>query len=309
MYLSFWLGSIVIGLGFTGLVVSAYLTFRVLNFPDLTVDGSYPLGGAIAAVLILQGTNPWVTLPFVLVAGGMAGVVTGLLVTRLGINGILAGILVAIAMYSINLHVLGGVANLPIFGHSNVMATGEKFFENSDIAAAAVFGAVVIFILLFIAWFLTTEVGLAMRAVGNNEQMARAQGVNPEVMKLLGLFIANALAALSGALQVQYMGFADVNIGLGIILSGIAALIMGEALIWRVGLFWTLVAVVVGSIAYRLGVSVSLYIGLHPNDIKIGTVVIVLIFLALPKIRAARARFVDRRRKSPKSAAVGSESA
>lgn len=287
MYLSFWLGAVVMGLGFTGLVLSAFLTFRVLNFPDLTVDGSYPLGGAVSALLIVQGMNPWMTLPVVFLAGGLAGMATGVMATRLGINGLLAGILVAIGMYSINLHVMGGVSNLPIFGHPTMMAAGGALTANVDLAAAMVFGLVTVVVMLLAYWFLCTQVGLAMRAVGDNEQMARAQGISTAAMKVVGLVLANGLAALAGALQVQYMGFADVNLGLGAILAGIAALIIGEALVPARSLFWAVVAVAVGSIVYRLVVALALYLGLPPNDIKLGTVAIVLLALTLPRIRGA----------------------
>lgn len=287
MYSSFWLGAVVMGLGFTGLVLSAFLTFRVLNFPDLTVDGSYPLGGAVSALLIVQGMNPWTTFPIVFLAGGLAGAATGVMATRLGINGLLAGILVAIGMYSVNLHVMGGVANLPIFGNPTVMAAAGALTANADLAAGVVFGLLAISISLLAYWFLCTEVGLAMRAVGDNEQMARAQGINTAAMKIVGLTLANGLAALAGALQVQYMGFADVNLGLGAILAGIAALIIGEALLPARGLFWAVVAVAVGSIVYRLVVALALYLGLPPNDIKLGTVAIVLLALTLPRIRGA----------------------
>ncbi len=285
MYLSFWLGAVVMGLGFTGLVLSAFLTFRVLNFPDLTVDGSYPLGGAVTALLIVQGMSPWLTLPVVFLAGGLAGAATGVMATRLGINGLLAGILVAIGMYSVNLHVMGGVSNLPIFGNPTVMTAAGTLAANTDLAAAMVFGALTVVVILLAYWFLCTEVGLAMRAVGDNEQMARAQGISTGAMKMVGLIIANGLAALAGALQVQYMGFADVNLGLGAILAGIAALIIGEALMPVRGLLWAIVAVAVGSIVYRLVVAFALYLGLPPNDIKLGTVAIVLLALTLPRIR------------------------
>jgi putative ABC transport system permease protein len=294
-----WIGALALGLAFAGMALGVYLSFRVLAFPDLTVDGSFPLGAAVAAVLIARaGWSPWLALVVAMAAGALAGLVTALLTTRLNINGLLAGILVSIALWTVNLRVMGDRSNVPLLGIETVLSPVLPWLTGparaigvspTDLAGVLVFGALAALIGVGLSRFLHTELGLALRATGDNERMIRALGTDVDAMKLLGLAMANALVGLSGALVAQYQGFADVSIGLGIIVAGLASLIIGETLLRPRGVGATIAAVVCGVVLYRLVIAAALVVGLGPTDMRLVTSLIVVLALTLPQVRRPRA--------------------
>jgi len=262
------------------------MTFRVLAFPDLTVDGSFPLGGAVAAILIINGANPWLATLAALGAGLCAGLGTSLLNTKLRINALLAGILMMVALYSINLLIMGR-ANIPLLRETTVFKQVAQFFGvGTGVTLSLVFVLVLTCIVLAILnWFLRTEIGLALRATGENEQMVRSLGADTNMTTILGVAISNGLVALSGALIAQNQGFCDVGMGIGMIVMGLASVIIGEGIFRPRGITAILLAVVGGSFAYRLFVGVALRLGLPPTNLKLITAVLVIIALAIPYIR------------------------
>ncbi|MEI0538910.1 ABC transporter permease [Brachyspira pulli] len=281
------------------MTLGVYITFKVLDFPDLTVDGSFALGGAVSAILISNGMNPFITLLFAFLAGSLAGFVTGFLNTKLQIPGILAGILTMIALYSINIRVMGNRPNIPLLG----MDTSLTIIQNmlslnkvlSDLLVGFIFSVIIIAIMY---WFFGTEMGCAIRATGNNERMIRALGVDTNVMKIIGLMISNALVALSGALVTQSQGYADVGMGTGTIVIGLASVIIGEVIFGNRFSFWyKLASVVMGSIIYRIIIAIVLQLGLKASDLKLITAIIVAIALSVPVLNKKVTRVVGGKRK------------
>ena len=274
------------GLVYGFVAIGVYLTFRVLSFPDLTVDGSFPLGGAVAAVLIINGADPWLATVAALGAGICAGLGTSLLNTKLRINALLAGILMMVALYSINLMIMGR-SNIPllreitIFDHV-AQVLGMRANINLSIIVMVVFSAVALFIL---NWFLHTEIGLALRATGDNEQMIRGLGADTNMTTILGVSLSNGLVALSGALVAQNQGFTDVGMGIGMIVMGLASVIIGEGIFRPRKITTILLAVVGGTFTYRLFVGIALRLGLPPTNLKLITAVLVIIALAIPYLR------------------------
>jgi len=280
------------------LSLGVFISFRIFNFADITAEGSITLGASIAAAMIVAGYPP-LTATLVALAGGfLAGALTGILHTRFNINGLLSGILVMTALYSVNLHVMGK-SNIPLMSEKTVIT----FFENIETLFPGTSGNISlpggvipakdIFVLGCIlaltsltGWllylFLKSNFGTAMRATGNNQQMIRALGVNTNAMMITGLGISNALIALSGALLAQYQGFADVQMGIGMMVLGLASVIIGEALIGEKTLGYLIAGAIVGSVIFRLLVAVALRLGMNPNDLKIITAVFVFIALILP---------------------------
>lgn len=314
-----WLGALAQGLGFGAVAMGVYLTFRVLDFPDLTIDGSFPLGAALASALIIQGVNAYVTLPLAFVIGALAGVATGLIHTRLNINGLLASILVMTGVFTINLRIMGQ-ANIPLLNANTIFTPVKPFFRDlfieqwdkawirvhANVMSIIVFFVIILLLKLALDWFLHTELGLALRATGDNAQMIRALGVNTDRMKILGLGLSNGLVGLSGALLAQYQGFADVNSGAGLIIAGLAAVIIGETLFHPKTIAWASFAVVIGMIVYRVAIALALIIEfpipgleeplkLEATDVKLATALLVLIALGIPQIQRRR-----RQRKSKK---------
>lgn len=269
------------------MALGVYLTFRLLDIADLTVDGSFATGGAVTVMLIIAGYPAYVALIIAVIAGMLAGLCTGLLHTKLGIPAILAGILTQFALYSVNLRIMGMSANKP--ANPDVY---DLLISLRNIPSAIVKG--VIFAVVIIAalyWYFGTEQGSAIRATGSNPAMSRAQGININNMKLIGLSLSNGMVALSGGLMAQYQGFADVNMGRGAIVIGLAAVIIGEVLcdaIFRKGsqFYVRLSFVVLGGIVYYLVMVIILWLKLDPNDLKLFTAVIVAVFLAVPYIRS-----------------------
>ena len=269
------------------MALGLYITFKVLDFADLTVDGSFALGGAVSAVLLVNGWNPFLSLLIAFLAGGISGVVTGLLHTKLEIPGILAGILTMIALYSINIRIMGQ-ANTPLLGVDTIMVKLEILLgidrTMSSLIAGVVFSVVIIMILY---WFFGTELGSVIRATGNNERMVRAQGVNTDNMKIVGLMLSNALVALSGAMVAQSQGYGDVGMGTGTIVIGLASIIIGEVIFGvRFSFWYRLMSVVFGSIIYRIIIAVVLQLGLKSTDLKLLTAIIVALALALPVVKS-----------------------
>ncbi len=287
MSLIAFLGAIESGLLFGLVALGVFLSFRILNFPDLTVDGSLPLGAAVAATLIVVGWNPYLATLVAMVAGAMAGLVTAWLNVRLRILHLLASILTMIALYSVNLRIMGK-PNQPLLGEVTVFTPVENLGLPYYVASLLVFLVVGVIAKLLIDFFLKTEIGLAMRATGANPRMARAQGINTGAMILLGMAISNALVALAGALFAQVQGGADISMGIGIIVVGLAAVIVGEAVMPTRRIVIATLAVIVGSILYRMVVALALnadFIGLQAQDLKIITAVLVVVAMMLPGMR------------------------
>jgi putative tryptophan/tyrosine transport system permease protein len=286
MSLALWIGAITQGVCFAFLGWGVYLSLRVLNFADITVDGSFTVGAAVAAVLLVHGVHPLLVLPAALAAGALAGVVTGLIHTRLGITDLLSGILTMTALYSINLHIMGK-ANLSLLRAETLISWLQKagLALSDDMVALIIFAVLAALAGLGLYAFLRTDLGLALRATGNNAAMITAQGVDTRSMKLAGLALGNGLVALAGALIAQYQGFADVGMGIGSLVAGIAAVIIGETLAGRRSLAWVLAGVAAGSIIFRLLIATALQVGLNPIDLKLITAIFVLLALAIPRLR------------------------
>ncbi len=273
------------GLLWSMLALGVYLTFRVLDIADLTVEGSFPLGAAVAATCLVKGANPVVAVLLAALAGALAGAITGLLHTKLKIPALLAGILTMIALYSVNLRIMGK-ANISLLN----MKTAFTYMHNLGLSnSLAVFVVGLIATIVFgvaIYWFFGTEIGAAIRATGFNPQMIRAQGVDTNVTIILGLVMSNALVAVSGAFIGQSNGFADVGMGVGTIVIGLASVIIGEVLFGTRSFKNSLVSVVLGSVVYRIVIAVVLQMGMPPNDLKLFTAVLVAVALSLPLIKA-----------------------
>ena len=264
------------GLMWSILAIGVFLSFRVLDVPDMTCEGSFPLGGAIAASLIASGASPWAAIAAGAAGGLIAGTVTGILYTKLKIPAILAGILTMIALYSINLHIMGK-ANISLLRVDTVFSTTASLLHVSQSTAAFIVPAVLMIIIsALIYWFFGTELGMCIRATGYNPQMVRAQGVNTDTMIIMGLFISNALIGLCGAVVAQNNGFAVI---------GLASVIIGEVILGVDSFSGSLLAVVVGSIIYRVVIAVVLYLGMPPNDLKLFTAILVMLALAAPMIK------------------------
>ncbi|WP_309087836.1 ABC transporter permease [Domibacillus sp.] len=265
------------------MALGVYLSFRVLDFPDLTVDGSFVTGGAVASIMIVNGSDPFTATVAALFAGFLAGCATGILHTKGGINPLLSGILMMIALYSINLRIMGK-PNVPLLAEETVMTKITSWFASEW--SVLLFMLLLTLIIKFVTdLFLKTEVGLSLRAVGDNEGMVRSFSANTGWMKVLGLGLSNALVAFSGALVAQYNGFNDVGMGIGMIVIGLASVIIGEAVIGHSSIARATLAVVVGAILYRMIVTLALRIEfLDTGDMKLITAVIVIIALVLPKM-------------------------
>jgi len=274
------------GLVFGFLALGVYLTFRVLAFPDLTVDGSFVLGAAVAAVLIVNGVNPFLATLAALGAGLCAGLVTSLLNTKLRVPALLASILVMVGLYSINLRIMGR-PSLPLLREVTMFSLASHLpgLETRLVYQLVVAGVLAVIVFFILNWFLRTEIGLALRATGDNEQMVRGAGVDTDKTIILGVSIANGLVAFSGGVVAQAQGFVDVNMGIGMIIIGLASVIIGEALFRPKGVARLLLATLGGTFVYRLVLSTALRLGMSPGDLKLITAVIVIIALAVPYLQ------------------------
>lgn len=276
------IGALELGMIYAVMALGVYLTFRVLDFPDLTVDGSFTTGAAVAASLITTGVPPVAATLAGAAAGAIAGVITGLLYTYGRIDGLLAGILTMIALWSINLRIMG-TSNLSLLREDTVFTPlKEAGFLGTPVGILILFAGVLVLKFL-IDWFLSTDLGLAIQATGNNEQMIRSFGVNTNGTTILTLAISNALVAGCGALVAQYQGFADISMGVGLILVGLASVIIGQAIFGHRTVFWASIGVVAGALIYRLVIFFALSAGLNPNDMKLISAVLVVLALLLPR--------------------------
>ena len=286
-----------LGLIYGLMALGVYLTFRILDFPDLTVDGSFTTGAATAAALILLGQPPLFATLAGAVVGAVAGLITGVLHTKGKINPLLAGILTQIALYSINLRIMGR-ANLPLLRQDTMLSPLRDEGLFGSWVSVGVFALVTLAFMVALDWFLNTDLGLALQATGDNERMIRSQGVSTDATKILGLALSNALVGLCGALIAQYQGFADIGMGIGLIVAGLASVIIGQALLPSRRFIFATLAVVVGSVVYRLVIQVALGLGFDPNDMKLISAVLVILALLLPRLtvfRRMRARSRQRR--------------
>jgi putative ABC transport system permease protein len=268
------------------MTLGVYITFKVLDYADLTVDGSFALGGAVTATLIVRGMPPVLTLFVATLAGMLAGMVTGLLHTKLKIPAILSGILSMIALYSVNLRIQGK-PNVPLLGEPTLFRQVQSVIPLSNTNTALVVGLLFSVLMIgFLYWFFGTELGCAIRATGNNQDMVRALGVNTDTMKIIGLLLSNGFVALSGALVAQNNSFADVGMGTGTIVIGLASVIIGEVIFGkRFSFAYKLFSVVVGSIVYRAIIAIVLWFGMNPNDLKLFTAVVVALALSFPVLK------------------------
>lgn len=273
--------AIELGLIYALVALGVYLTFRILNFPDLTVDGSFTSGAATAAILITNGVDPFLASGAAFLVGTVAGLITGLLHTKGNINGLLAGILTMIGLYSINLRIMGG-ANVPLLGEDTVIS-GLRSFVGTGWTSVLVLVAMALIFKLIIDWFLHTDSGLALQATGDNEQMIRSFNVSTDRMKIMGLMISNGLVGLAGAVVAQFQGFADIGMGIGLILVGLASVIVGQAIFGTRVVVQATMAVVLGAVVYRLAIQFALNAGLNPNDMKLMSAVLVVAALLLPQ--------------------------
>lgn len=275
------------GLLYGLMAIGVYLTFRVLNYADLTVDGSFALGASISARLIFDGGDPWVATALAAAGGIAAGMATGFLHTKLKIAPLLAGILSMTALYSVNLRVMGR-ANVPLLGVRTIVSDVTGALPAWLVSFAALFlGGVAVALAIFgLNRYLHTEAGLALQATGDNERMSRSLGINTDRMKIVGLALSNGLVAVSGALVAQYQGFADAGMGIGTIIAGLASVIIGEALLGSGSVARALVAAMAGSLIYRLAIALVLRLGLAPTDLKLLTALLVIVALASPRLKA-----------------------
>ena len=278
-------GAVTQGMLWGIMAIGVYLTFRILNVSDLTVDGSLATGGAVCVMLMRAGCNPWVALLCAVLAGMLAGLITGLLHTRCAIPAILAGILTQLALYSINLRIMGGKANQPIGVDKYDLLVSQRYVRDLSLENPILLVILILAMLVGILyWFFGTEYGSALRATGANQNMARAQGIDTKIGITVGLMVSNGLVALSGALLAQYQGAVDVNMGRGAIVIGLAAVIVGEVLFGKVfhNFALKLTAVALGAVVYYLVIQVVLQLGLNTNDLKLLTALVVALFLAVP---------------------------
>ena len=278
------------GLLWALLAIGVYLTFRVLDIADLTVEGSFPLGAAVAATMLVAGYHPIAAILGACVAGMISGVVTGFLCTKLKIPALLAGILTMIALYSVNLRIMGK-ANLPLLQQDTIFTIADSFGLDKGVTVLVVGAIVVVFVAVLNYWFFGTELGTAVRATGCNPHMIRANGIDTDVMVVLGLLLSNGLVAMSGALVAQNNGFADVGMGVGTIVIGLASVIIGEVLFGTRSFKNCLISVILGSIVYRAVIAIVLQMGMPPNDLKLFTAILVALALSLPLIQARWNKF------------------
>lgn len=289
-------GSIAQGMIWGIMALGVYITFRLLDFPDLTVDGSIATGAAVSVMLIRGGVSPIVSLPVAFLAGMAAGLATGLLNTLLGIPGILASILTQISLYSINLIIMGK-SNQPVSVDNYPLVVSLRYVTDNSTSRAMFFAGMILFLLILVAilyWYFGTEQGHAIRATGCNGNMARAQGINTNFIKVLALMISNGLVGLSGGMYAQFQGAADINMGRGAIVIGLAAVIIGEVLFGkfaskrRLAFAYTLIAVILGAVIYYMVYQFVLWLKMPSENMKLFSAIVVSIFLAIPYLKEKR---------------------
>ena len=279
--------AIELGMIFAIMSLGVFLSFRVLNIPDLTIDGSFTTGCAISAILALSG-HPVLGVIGAFVFGGLAGSVTGLLQTKCKIQPLLAGILTMTALYSINLKIMSGQPNISIFGKSTIFTPFIQVF--GDRAKLIVIMAILLLLIILLYAFLKTQLGMSLRATGDNEAMVRASSINSDAMKLLGIVLANAIVAFAGGIFAQYQNFADVSGGVGMMVVGLASIIVGEAFFRRKTLPFEFLAVVLGAIAYRFILTFALQFGVGASDLNLFSALLVALAISLPHLKKTKKR-------------------
>ena len=273
-----WIGSINLGFLFAFMAIGTFITYKLYSFPDITIDGTFTTGAAVASILIVDGWNPFLVLPVAFLVGSLAGFITGFIHTRFKIEGLLAGILVMTGLYSVNLHIMGK-SNIPLISNRTVFSILSNLNPglNAELWTAMALALVMIIVWVLISLFLKTDFGLTMRTTGNNPVMIAAQGVSVDRYKIFGISLANGLVGVSGALVAQYQGFADIGMGIGSIIFSLASVIIGEAILRKRSMFVMILGVVIGSVIFRMAVALALHIGMNPNDLKILTALFVLL--------------------------------
>lgn len=279
--------AILLGMIFSIMSLGVFISFKILNIPDLTIDGSFTTGCALSAIFASSG-HPFLGLLIALLGGGCAGLITGLLQTKCKVQFILAGILTMTALYSINLKVLGGMPNVSLFGKETIFTPFETMLgAYTNIIIVAV---LLLLIVVILYAFLRTQLGMSLRATGDNEAMVRASSINSDAMKVMGLVVANALVALGGAVFAQNQGFADVSGGIGMMVVGLASIIVGEAFIRRKTMAFRFIAVIVGAIAYRFILTLALQLGIAASDMNLFSAALVALAISFPHIKNKRRR-------------------
>jgi putative ABC transport system permease protein len=284
--MEFYLTALMLGLCLSSMSLGIFITMKIFKIPDITTDGSYTLGAVLTAILLTHHWSAAVSIPIVLIAGAIAGTLTGIIHTRLKIDALLSGILVMTGLYSINLTILGR-SNVPLLDVPSLFSKLQLFANPlyNNLTIGIIF---ITLITIIVAYVLRTDFGIAMRATGNSASMTRALGINDNKMKIIGLAIANALTALSGYLVSQYQNFTDINMGIGIVITGLGSVLIGEALIkwWNIGsIAMQLVVVLCGSLVFQLVLAFTLSIGIDPNLLKLVTASFVLLIVAIPRLR------------------------
>jgi putative ABC transport system permease protein len=287
--MEFYLTAIMLGLCLSAMSLGIFITMKIFDIPDITTDGSYTLGAVITALMLTGHWHPGIIIPAVMVAGAIAGAITGLIHTLLKIEALLAGILVMTGLYSINLMLLGR-SNVPLLNVDTIFQT-IHLFTNPVYNEALTALTFILIIAAILAYVLMTDFGIAMRATGNSASMTRALGINNDRMKIVGLAIANALTALSGYLVAQYQNFTDINMGIGIVITGLGSVLIGDAIIkwWNIRkVFAQLAIILFGSIIFQLVLAFTLSIGIDPNMLKLVTAVFVLLIVSIPRLKSLR---------------------
>lgn len=296
MSLSVIQGALELGLIYAIMSLGVFISFRILNIPDLTIDGTFILGTSVSAIFTVNG-HPVLGVIFAILAGGLAGCVTGFLQTKMKVQPILAGILTMTALWSVNLRVMGQKPNLSLFDKESIFSglsrlMGDQFADLVMIALILIVSIVAIF------FFLKTQLGMSLRATGDNEDMVRASSINSDAMKIMGLAIANAFVALAGAILAQYQSFSDVSGGIGMMVVGLASIIVGEAIFGRKSILRSLLAVVIGAVVYRFVLTIALRIGLEAGDLKLFSAILVTIAICIPTLKGFIVKRRSRRAKN-----------
>jgi putative tryptophan/tyrosine transport system permease protein len=284
--MDFFITAIILGLCLSAMGLGIFVSMKIFNIPDITTDGSYTLGAVITAVMLVHQLPIYYIMPAVVIAGALSGCITALIHTRFKIDALLAGILTMTALYSINLTILGR-SNQPLIDTKNIFSS-INFFSNSIYNSLLIIILIIAIIIILLAYLLKTDFGIAMRATGNNASMVRALGINDNKMKLFGLAIANSLTAFAGFLVTQYQGFADINMGIGVVITGLGSVLIADALkgLLKINsLLGQLILVVVGSIIFQLVLAVALSIGVNPNLLKLITALFVLLIVGITKLK------------------------
>lgn len=284
MSLGVMIDAVILGMIFAIMSYGVYISFRVLNIPDLTIDGSFTTGCAASVICTVAG-HPFLGILMAFIAGGIAGAVTGFLQTKGKIQPLLAGILTMTGLYSINLKIMSGKPNISTFGLDTIYTPFERL---GDYSKGILIFVILLFLILILYWFLKTQLGMSLRATGDNEAMVRASSINSDMMKLLGISLANAIVAFAGGIFAQYQNFADVSGGIGMMVVGLASIIVGEAFIRKKKLIYQFLAVVLGAIVYRFILTIALQIGIESTDLKLVSAILVALAISLPYLAPKR---------------------